>query len=138
MPDGAARAQLATSLVEAVVGALVVLSVVAGFLWIPADADRTAAELDRAAGDALAVLDAEPPVGRGRSRLTALCRSRDAFAVERDALASRLDAVLPAGTFGRLRTPYGTVGPPRPNGVPTGRATLPTARCVVTLRVWYV
>jgi len=134
------RAQLATSLVEAAVGALLILSVVAGFLWVPAGQAGTSVEttLDRTAADALAVLDSEPPVGEGRSRLAAACRSQRAFAVEADALAERLGAVLPESVFGRIETPHGTVGAPKPNGVPTGRATLPTGRCAVTLRVWYV
>ena len=119
---------------------MLILSVVAGFLWVPAGQAETPAEtaLDRTAADALAVLDAEPPVGEGRSRLAAACRSERAFAVEADALDARLDAVLPSSVFGRIETPHGTVGPPRPNGVPAGRAALPTGRCTVTLRVWYV
>ncbi|SEG24171.1 DUF7262 family protein [Halobellus limi] len=134
------RAQLATSLVEAAVGALLILSVVAGFLWVPAGQAGTSAEatLDRTAADALAVLDAEAPVGAGRSRLSAACRSERAFAIESDALDERLDVVLPDSVFGRVETPHGTVGAPRPNGVPSGRAALPTGRCTVTIRVWYV
>ncbi|WP_049986762.1 DUF7262 family protein [Halobellus rufus] len=132
------RAQLATSLIEATVGALLILSVVAGFVWVPADATQSAAELDRVAGDALAVLDAEPPAGDGHSRLTTACRSPESFAAEREALADRLDDSLPVGVFGRIETPHGDVGPPRPDGVPSGEASLPTAHCTVTLRVWYV
>ncbi|WP_336021772.1 DUF7262 family protein [Halobellus salinisoli] len=132
------RAQLATSLVEATVGALLILSVVAGFVWVPADATQSATELDRIAGDALAMLDAEPPESDGHSRLTAACRSPDSFAVEREALGNRLDAALPTGVFGQIETPHGAAGSPPPNGVPSGEATLSTARCTVTLRVWYV
>ncbi|MGQ4554559.1 DUF7262 family protein [Halobellus sp. GM3] len=138
MSEARARAQLATSLVEAAVGALLVLSVVAGFLWAPIDAVDGTAELDRTAADALAVLDAEPPETDGRSRLAAACRSPDAFASERDALGARLDAALPGGVFGRLETPHGAVGPPKPNGVLSGSATVSTGRCRVDLRVWYV
>jgi hypothetical protein len=132
------RAQLATSLVEAAVGALLVLSVVAGFLWVPADVDRGSAELDRTAADALAVLDAEPPAGDGRSRLSVACRSPEAFSAERNALRERLGAVLPAEVFGRLETPHGTVGLPQPNEALAGRASLSTGRCTVVLRVWSV
>lgn len=132
------RAQLATSLVEAAVGALLILSVVAGFVWVPADAGQSDAELDRLAADALAVLDAEPPAGDGHSRLTAACRSPESFATERQALRERLDDILPPGAFGQLETPHGVVGAPQPNGVPTGEATLPSAGCTVTIRVWYV
>jgi hypothetical protein len=134
------RAQLATSLVEAAVGALLILSVVAGFLWVPVEEAATEADptLDRTAADALAILDAETPVGDGRSRLSAGCRSQRAFDTERDALDERLDSVLPTSVFGRIETPHCVVGAPRPNGVPSGRATLSTGRCAVTIRVWYV
>ena len=120
-------------------GALLIFSVVAGFLWVPAgqSAPETTA-LDRTAEDALAVLAAEPPAERGRGRLAAACRSPESFAAERAALDRRLDATLPAGTFGRLETPHGTVGPPRPSGVPAGGATRTVAGCPVTLRVWSV
>jgi hypothetical protein len=134
------RAQLATSLVEAAVGALLILSVVAGFLWVPAGGtgEATTAALDRTADDALSVLAAEPPAGRGSDRLAAACRSPESFATERDALDRRLEAVLPTAVFGRLETPHGTVGPPQPDGVPAGRGTRLVAGCPVTLRVWSV
>lgn len=132
------RAQLATSLVEAAVGALLILAVVAGFVWVPTDAGQSDAELDRLAADALAVLDAEPPAGDGHSRLTAACRSPESFATEREAIRQRLDATLPTGAFGRLETPHGVAGEPQPNGIPVGEATLPTAGCTATIRVWYV
>lgn len=140
MGETADRGQLATSLLEAAVGALLVLSVVAGFLWVPAGgtAGSTATALDRTAADALAVLAAESPSGSGRNRLAAACRSPASFAAERDALERRLRAVLPTAAFGRLETPHGTVGPPRPDGVPAGRATRTVAGCQVTLRVWSV
>jgi len=134
------RGQLATSLVEAAVGALLILAVVAGFLWAPAGdhAGSPATTLDRTADDALSVLAAEPPAGSGRGRLAAACRSPGSFATERDALGRRLDAVLPTAVFGRLETPHGTVGPPTPSDAPVGRATRTVAGCTVTLRVWSV
>ncbi|SDX59126.1 DUF7262 family protein [Halobellus clavatus] len=135
MAERTDRGQLATSLVEATVGALLLLSVVAGFLWVPVG-DAPDARLDRHAADALAVLDAEPPAGTGRSRLSAACRSPAAFATERTELAARLDAVLPAAAFGRLETPYGAVGPAPPAAVSAGTATRSTGRCVLSLRVW--
>lgn len=136
--DSTDRGQLATSLVEAAVGALLILSVVAGFLWVPADGSAPTTTLDRTADDALAVLAAEPPAGSGRNRLAAACRSPESFATERDALDRRLAAALPTAVFGRLETPHGTVGPPQPDGAPVGRATRTVAGCTVTLRVWSV
>lgn len=140
MGDPGDRGQLATSLVEAAVGALLILSVAAGFLWVPADGDAGSAPttLDRTAADALSVLAAEPPAGSGRSRLAAACRSPGSFATERDALERRLAAILPTSVFGRLDTPHGTVGHPQPGGVPVGRETRTVAGCTVTLRVWSV
>ncbi|GGJ11840.1 hypothetical protein GCM10008995_22180 [Halobellus salinus] len=134
------RGQLATSLVEAVVGALLISSAVAGFVWVPVggEAGPTASTLDRTADDALSILAAEPSAGGGRNRLAAACRSPESFATERDALEHRLGVVLPTSAFGRLETPYGSVGPPQPTGVPVGRATRTVAGCSVTLRVWSV
>jgi hypothetical protein len=138
--ESADRGQLATSLVEAAVGALLILSVAAGFLWIPADGGggSTPTTLDRTAADALAVLASEPSVGDGRGRLAAACRSPESFATERDALERRLATILPTSAFGRLDTPHGTVGPPQPADVPVGRETRTVAGCTVTLRVWSV
>jgi hypothetical protein len=143
VPDPGDRGQLATSLVEAAVGALLILSVVAGFLWVPAGGASGAgglatATLDRTADDALSVLAAESPTGSGSNRLAAACRSPESFAIERDALDRRLGVVLPTAVFGRLETPYGTVGPPQPDGVPASRETRLVAGCPVTLRVWSV
>ncbi|WP_435186319.1 DUF7262 family protein [Halobellus sp. EA9] len=138
MSESTDRGQLATSLVEAVVGALLVLAVVAGFLWAPVDDGRADAEPDRLAADALAVLHAEAPAGSGRSRLTAACRSPASFATERAPLRARLEAVLPPGAFGRVATPHGSVGPPIPTTVvESGRARLDVGPCAVALRVWF-
>jgi hypothetical protein len=138
--DAADRGQLATSLVEAAVGALLILSVVAGSLRVPGggDAGSGTPALDRTAADALDVLAAEPPAGTGRTRLAAACRSPGSFATEREALERRLRAVLPTGTFGRLDTPHGSVGPSQPANVPVGRDTRTAAGCTLTLRVWSV
>ncbi|MDS0297900.1 hypothetical protein NDI76_04025 [Halogeometricum sp. S1BR25-6] len=131
------RAQLATPMVEVTVGLLFVLAVVAGFALAPVETgDRRA--LDRTASDALAILVAEAPEGDGADRLAAACESPSSFVAEADALNSRLDAILPAPLSYRLETPYGPVGPPRPTGVPTGRAWVTTDGCTATLWVWYV
>ncbi|MFC6826532.1 DUF7262 family protein [Halopelagius fulvigenes] len=139
VPGG--RAQLATSLAEAVVGILLVAAVAAGFALAPVGGDADTADsqrLDRLASDALSVLAAEPPTGSGISRLTAACRSESAFENEREAVATRLDALLPDSVAYRLVTPHGRVGFPPPDGLPSGRADRQTAGCAVTLRVWYV
>lgn len=135
MPDD--RAQLATPLVEATVGILLVLAVSLAFAVAPVETDERAT-LDRTAADALAVLLAEPPEGSGANRLSAACRSEAAFEAERDALGARLDAILPAPLSYRLAVPHGRVGPVPPSGVPTGAASVTTDGCMASLRVWYV
>lgn len=134
------RGQLATSLVEAAVGVLLVVAVATTFSVLPSGADAEGAheaDLDRLAADALAVLAADPPADGGTSRLAQTCRA-ETFETERTALADRLDATLPEPLSYRLVAPGGNVGAPRPDGVPTGRATRTTAGCRVTLWVWYV
>lgn len=135
------RAQLATSLVEAVVGALLILSVVAGFVWVPVEGggNPSTTTLDRTAADTLSILAAESPAAdSGRSRLSAVCRSPSSLAAERDALDRRLRTTLPTTVFGQIQTPHGTVGAAQPTGVPAGSATRTVAGCTVILRVWSV
>jgi hypothetical protein len=134
------RAQLATSLVETVVGLLLIVAVTTSFTVLPVGSDADEASevaLDRLAGDALAVLAAGPPTNDGPSRLASTC-DEAALDAERAALADSLDAALPDPLSYRLVAPGGSVGAPRPDGVPTGRATRTTAGCRVTLWVWYV
>lgn len=131
------RGQLATPMVEATVGVLLVVAVALAFGVVPVETAETST-LDRRAADALAVLAAEPPEGTGSSRLTAACRSASAFDIEAEELDRRLRAILPEPLSYRLETPHGRVGRPPPTGVPTGTATLTTEGCTATLRVWYV
>ncbi|SFR36403.1 DUF7262 family protein [Halogeometricum limi] len=131
------RGQLATPMVEVTVGIFLVLAVSLGFALVPVETAETAT-LDRTAGDALSVLAAEPPEGSGPNRLAVACRSASAFDTEADAIDRRLGAVLPTPLSYRLTTVHGDVGTPRPSGVPTGRASLTTDDCTVTLWVWYV
>lgn len=131
------RGQLATPMVEATIGVVLVLAVALAFAVTPVETPESTA-LDRTASDALAVLAAEPPVGTGPNRLAAACRSESSFDTEADELDGRLGAVLPEPLSYRLTTPHGSVGLPRPSGVPTGTASVTTDDCTVTLRVWYV
>jgi hypothetical protein len=131
------RGQLSLPLVEAAVGTLLVLTVVLGFgLGVP-DPGTRRAQLDTYAGDAAAVLAADPPAGTGASRLSVASRSTEGFVGERAPLAARIEALLPKNVLYRVETPAGTLGYPRPAGRPVGRATTQTRHGPVVLEVWY-
>lgn len=132
-----ARGQVSLPVVEAVVGALLILAVAGGFVVAGDGDDRAtgAAQLDREAADALSLLVAEP-VAENRTLDGALA-SESAFERNRSAVESRLTALLPDGAFFRLETPHGTVGVPRVDGVVTGRSSVVTRHGEVRLWVWY-
>jgi hypothetical protein len=131
------RGQLSLSVVEAGVGILVVVAVLATFgLSLPETGAREA-QLDTYAADATTVLASEPPRHGGATRLAEVGRSRAAFERERAALERRVDRVLPANLLFRLTTPHGAVGYPVPDRVVVGRASVPTVQGDATLRVWY-
>lgn len=141
-PDGAGtraanRGQLSLSVVEALVGTLLVLSVASGFVLVEADDGSREAQLDAYANDAATVLRGDAPAHNGTDRLAAAARSKASFEREREALADRLREVLPESVLFRVRTPRGTAGYPRPAGVTAGTAVVPTAHGDVTIRVWY-
>jgi len=129
---GSDRGQSATPLVEAAIGVLLVFAVASTLLVGVPDPDRREARLDRYAADGLALAASE-----GRPALATALASRSAFERHRDGLARRLDRLFPPQLRYRLRTPYGSVGAPRPAGVPTGRARTVTPSGRVTLWVWY-
>ncbi len=131
------RGQLSLPLVEAVVGALLILTVVLGFgLGVP-DPGTRRAQLDTYAGDAATVLAADPPAGTGGSRLSAASRSTEGFVGERAPLAARIEALLPKNVLYRVETPAGSLGYPGPAGRPVGRATTATRYGTVVVEVWY-
>jgi hypothetical protein len=124
------------TVVEAVVGALLVLSVAGGFVLADGGAPPAReAALDRQAADALTLLLREPLSG-GPTLADALASSAT-FDRNRTAVEARLAALLPEGAFFRLTTPHGAVGDPRLRGVPTGHAARATGDGSVRLRVWY-
>jgi hypothetical protein len=124
------------TVVEAVVGALLVLSVAGGFVLVDGDDRGTRdAALDREADDALTLLVREPlPDG---PTLVGAVRSSTTFEANRTAVRSRLDALLPDGAFFRLSTPHGAIGQPRVDGIPTGHAVRTTRFGRLGLWVWY-
>lgn len=138
MPDSRdPRGQLSLPAVEAAVGILLVFAVAATFGLALPDPGVRQAQLDAYAGDAAAVLTAEPPRHGGATRLTEVGRSESAFRRERDALHRRVERILPDNLLFRVETPHGAVGYPEPRGVPVGVATVPTAGGEFTVRVWY-
>lgn len=132
------RAQLSLPAVEAGIGVLLVLAVVATFALPIADGDGTEAQLDAYASDAATVLAGEPPRHGGTTRLAEVARSEASFERERAALERRIDRILPDNLLYRVETPYGAVGYRVPAGVSVGVATVPTGHGDVTVRVWYV
>lgn len=128
---------MSLSVVEAIVGLVVVLAAATTFLVGLPDATGDEADLTRLAADGLTALDATPPTGDGASRLTALARDRSGFVRERSGADTRLRALYPAHVRYRLETPYGAVGDPLPPGRPVGEARRHTASGSVTLRVWF-
>ena len=131
------RAQLSLSVVEAGIGVVLVLAVAMGFaLGVPAP-DGRETQLDVYAADTATVLVGEPPRHGGATRLSELVRSPTAFEREQDALARRVERILPDNLMYRVRTPYGSVGFRKPAGVAVGSATVTTGNGDVTIWVWY-
>jgi len=131
------RAQLSLSVVEAGVGAVLILAVAMGFaLGTPSPDDR-ATQLDLYAEDAATVLAGEPPRHGGSTRLAEVVRSPDAFDREKAALRRRVERILLDNLLFRVGTPYGAVGFRKPAGVPIGSATVTTRFGDVTVWVWY-
>lgn len=140
-PVGTGRGQLSLSLIEAFVGATLVVAVVTGFAIGGPDFGGTReAQLDRYAGDALALLSADDsgPASTAdtRSTLVALVASEDSFERAREPARRRLATVLPANLLFRVETPHGSIGYPNPPGRTVGEARRVTIDGTITVRVW--
>lgn len=134
---GADRGQLSLSAIEAGIGILLVFAVAATFgLGVP-DPGVESAQLDRYAEDASDVLATEPPRHGSTTRLAEVAASPERFERERAALERRVDRILPDNLLFQVETPHGTVGYPRPDGVPIGDAVVPTTNGRIIIRVWY-
>lgn len=132
------RGQLSLSVIEAGVGIVLVFAVTATFgLGLP-DPGVQEAQLDRYAEDAGEVLANEPPRHGTTTRLAEVAASPARFEREREALDRRVDRILPDNLLFHVETPHGTVGYPRPDGVPVGESVVPTTNGAVRIRVWYV
>jgi len=132
-----ARAQLPLPALEAGIGVVLLLTlalVLAGGVT-PADTER--AQLDVYASDVGQLLRSEAPRHAGGTRLSEVLASRTAFEREREALARRVDSMLPANLRFRVHTAYGGVGNPQPAGVAVGEWSVRTRNGRVTLEVWY-
>jgi hypothetical protein len=138
---GTGRGQLSLSLIEALVGALLVVAVATGFALGGPDLGGTReAQLDRYAEDSLALLAADDPGPRSteddRSTLVALVASEDSFERAREPARRRLATVLPANLLFRVETPHGNIGYPNPPGRTVGEARRVTIDGTITVRVW--
>lgn len=131
------RAQLSLSVLEAVVGVVLLLAVTMGFALGVPTADTREPQLDRYAGDAATVLSGEPPRHRGATRLAEVVASAESFERERGTLDRRVDRILPANLMYRVETPHGAVGFRKPANAPVGRASVTTVNGEVTIWVWY-
>lgn len=131
------RGQLSLSVVEAVVGLLVVLAAATTFVVGLPETGSEGAELTVLASDGVIVLDATPPEGDGVSRLTVLARDRSGYVRERGYARDQLDALYPTGVQYRLETPYGAIGKPLPPRGPIGNARTHTRDGALTLWVWF-
>jgi len=123
--------------VEGALAVLLILGIAAGFALGVPEPDRSDAQLTAYAEDAATILGSEPPRHRGGTRLAEVTRSAEAFERERDDLTRRVTRILPANLMFQVETPHGRAGQPRPDGVTTGVATVPTRYGEVTIRVWY-
>lgn len=133
------RAQASITVVETGLGVLLVLSLLFTFaLGASGDVDRSQAQLDIYATDAMTLLSEEAPKHQDQTRLAEVTASQATFDRERDELVRRIDRTLPEHVMFRLETEHGRAGQPMPDGVATGDATVLTANGDVTLRVWYV
>jgi hypothetical protein len=133
------RGQLSLPAVEALLGALLLVGVTAGFVLGADVGDDPAveAQLDRYANDAAHLLATEPAASGNGTRLAALAASNASFTNERGPTRRQLDAAFPANVAFRVRTPAGTVGYPPPNGT-TGTARRATGDGTVVVEVWFV
>ena len=131
------RAQLPLSLVEVALGAVLILGVTLGFALGTPAADTRTPQLTAYAEDTATVLSNEAPRHGGATRLGEVVESEAAFQRERAALDRRVDRIVPENLLYRVVTPHGTVGFPKPSGVATGTASVPTGYGRVRIEVWY-
>jgi hypothetical protein len=131
------RGQLSLSVVEAVVGVVLVVGVAAGFTVGVAPAPSTEPQLDSLARDTTTLLDADPAVAGGDPWIVALSRSPGSFERVRADARERVARFLPNDVAFRVRTPHGTFGYPRPPRTTVGSTTVPTRYGSITVRVWY-
>lgn len=137
-PRRGATGQVSLSAVEALVGALLITGVVAGFV-VGNDGtgtDAREAQLDRYAADAARLLATEPAAARNGTRLEALTASNGSFSRARTDVRRRLDGALPDNVLFRVGTPHGTIGYPPPTGE-TGLTRRVTPDGTVVVEVWY-
>jgi len=137
MPDLGARGQLSLPVVEATIGVVLVLATLTTFALAPPDPPTRERQLDRYAADAAGALAGESPSHGEATRLSEIAADERTFDRERDALARRVERILPPNLLYRIETPHGAVGFDPPGDAPVGVERVPTAGGTVVVRVWY-
>lgn len=131
------RAQLSLPVAEAVVGVVLVVGLTAAFTAAVPGPATERAQLERYADDAATTLAGAPAADGSGPLLDRALGSERGFRESRPRLRDRTAGLLPGSVRVRLDTPRGSVGPPRPPDVPTGRATVTTVHGPVYVVVWY-
>lgn len=131
------RGQLSLSVVEAVVGVVLVVGVAAGFTVGTAPSPSPEPHLDALAHDTVTVLGSEPTDAGDETRLVALARTPSSFEGSRDSTRDLIERLLPADVAFRVVAPHGSLGYPRPPSTAVGSVTATTRYGRVTVRVWY-
>lgn len=132
------RGQLSLSVVEAAVGALLVLAVVTTFSLGPPAPDAERPQLDRYAGDVATALTDRPARGTTGSLAAAATRSEVTFTDRRTRLRRVAADALPPGVLVRVETAHGAVGFAPPSSGAVGTAQLIVGGGTLTVEVWYV
>lgn len=129
------RAQLSLTLVEAAIGAVLVLSVAALVVFAAGGSGPSGehARLDRYATDLGQVL--VDPSG-GAPTLKTLVGSARSFDRVETAIRREAAATLPSGVFYRIETRYGSLGHPVPATEIVGTTTIQTVNGTVRIWVW--
>jgi hypothetical protein len=131
------RGQVPLTIVEAVVGVLLLATVTFTFALGVPGSTADDAQLDIYASDTATILSTEGPRHADQTRLAEVVASQSAFDRERAELRRRVQQILPPNLLFRIETRHGTVGHRLPAGVQTGQATVQTVNGDVTVRVWY-
>jgi|APHM01.1.fsa_nt_gi hypothetical protein len=138
MSDRSERGQLATALIEAGVGVLLILAVISGFVWTPTATVGSDAVLDQHASDTVTLLLSAPPIEEGQSSLNDACLTTSTVTRDRAEIMRQLQKVAPTGVGVSLHISQAHLGERPPTLVETGTATRVISECVIHLEMWWI